>query len=111
MKLIRMTIMGAVAAAVLGACTPSNRGYAADSFSFSFDVGNVRLGYSDGYWDTNHKWHSWRNTRESREFRNRYKERYVADRHTRYKNEGWRDSDGDGLPDRLDSHPNNSRRK
>ena len=111
MKLFRMTLMGAVTAAVLSAAMPSLPAFAADAFRFSFDVGNVRLGYTDGYWDNGHKWHNWRNAREAREFENQHHDRYVGDKHTRFKNAGWRDKDGDGVPDRLDDHPNDARRK
>ena len=101
---IKMTLMGAVAVAMLSATVPSVSAFAAD---FSFDVGNVRLGYTDGYWDTKHQWHNWKNADESHKFQEKYKDRYVSDSHTKYKNEGWRDSDGDGVPDRLDKAPNN----
>ena len=110
MKSFRIALMGAVAAAVLSAAAPSAPAFAADTFHFSFDTGNVRLGYTDGYWDNGHKWHKWHNAREAREFQNQFHERYVTDKHTRYKNAGWRDSDGDGVPDRLDAHPNNAHR-
>jgi hypothetical protein len=107
MKFARMTVIGAVAAAFLGSALPV---LARDSVSFSFDVGNVRMGYTDGYWDNGHHWHKWRNAREHHAFRDAYHDRYMASRHTRYPNAGWRDNDGDGVPNRLDSHPNNPRR-
>jgi hypothetical protein len=110
MKYVRMAVTSAVAAAILSVAVPVLPASSADAFRFSFDAGNVRLGYTDGYWDNGHKWHKWRNGREAREFQNQYHDRYVADRHTRFKNAGWRDSDGDGVPDRLDSRPNNPRR-
>ncbi len=105
---IAAVIFGVVAAASLSGCSssPSRR----DEVRFSFDVGNVRLGYSDGYWDSGHHWHNWSNAREARDFREHHRDRYVGDRHTRYKNEGWRDSDNDGIPDRLDAHPKNRNR-
>lgn len=108
MKLLRKALIGAAAIAVMSAAAPS---FADDAFRFSFDVGNVRLGYTDGYWDNSHKWHAWHNAREAREFQARYHDRYVADKHSRFKNAGWRDSDGDGIPNRLDDHPNNPHRK
>ena len=111
MKSIRMTLIGVAAVAVLSATAPTMSAFAADAFNFSFDVGNVRMGYSDGYWDTAHKWHSWHNAREAREYQTRYHDHYMAEKHTRFKNSGWRDSDGDGIPDRLDDHPNNANRK
>lgn len=114
MKSLRKALVGAAAIATLGAALGtaaiSMPAFADDAFKFSFDVGNVRLGYSDGYWDTGHHWHAWRNAREAREFQSRYHDRYVGDKHTRFKNAGWRDNDGDGIPNRLDDHPNNPRR-
>ena len=68
------------------------------------------MAYSDGYWDTKHRWHNWRNAREHQAYRETYHDRYQAERHTRFKNAGWRDSDNDGVPDPLDSRPNNPRR-
>lgn len=32
--------------------------------SFSIQFGNVVIGYSDGYYDGNRRWHRWRNDRE-----------------------------------------------
>ncbi len=110
MILFRLTA-AAVVAAALSFALPTGHATAADAFHFSFDVGNVRLAYTDGYWDGHHKWHAWRNAREHRAFQEQHHDRYVDDRHTRYKNAGWRDSDNDGIPDRLDDHPNNARRK
>jgi hypothetical protein len=108
-KLAIAAIVGVIAAITLSSCSssPAPRG---DAVHFSFDVGNVRLAYVDGYWDSNHRWHNWSNKREARDFRKHHRDRYVADRHTRYQNEGWRDSDNDGIPNRLDSHPNNRKR-
>jgi hypothetical protein len=110
MKFLSMTVLGAVGAAVLAITLPAAPAAARDSFAFSFDVGNVRMGYSDGYWDNNHQWHSWRNSREHRAYRNQYHDRYANSRHNRHKNGGWRDNDGDGVPNRQDDHPNNPRR-
>ncbi len=84
---------------------------AADAFSFSFDTGNVAFAYSDGYWDHDHHWHKWHNSREAREYRARYSDHYHARKHSREPNMGWRDSDHDGVPDRVDDHPNNPNRR
>ena len=40
---------------------------AAQPSSFSFRMGDVAIGYSDGYYDRSHNWHQWRNAREHRE--------------------------------------------
>lgn len=82
-----------------------------DRFSFSFDTGDVRMGYSNGYFDNSGRWHAWRNAREAREFRRHYGRRfnnrwYDADRDgipNRYD----RDRDNDGVPNRFDRRPNN----
>ncbi len=83
----------------------------AQSFAFSFDSGNVRMGYRDGYYDHRGYWHSWRSAREARMFRERYRDRYRG----MYRDEDRdgtpdrydRDRDGDGVPNRFDSRPNN----
>lgn len=105
-----------LAAAVVGAfatvsMTASVPAVAREAFSFSFDTGAVAFAYSDGYWDRSHTWHSWRNAREAREYRSHYSVNYNNRRHTREKNQGWRgDADHDGVPNGLDSAPNNPRR-
>jgi len=97
---------------------------ARDTFSFSFDAGNVAFAYSDGYWDRDRKWHKWRNSREAREYRNRHGGNYTHRRHAREANMGWRgdqdrdgvpnrydrDRDGDGINNRRDDAPSNPRR-
>lgn len=104
MSSVRKTVLGAVAASVLAlAALPA----AADSFAFSFNTGDVRQAYSDGYWDHSHNWHKWRNHRERRAFRDQYGNIYVAEPSYRYRDRGWRDSDGDGIPDRVDRRPHN----
>lgn len=86
------------AGAVTSVATPAQ----AQAFSFSFNTGDVAFAYSDGYWDRNHRWHAWRNAREHREFRNKFGHMYNNSRHTRVRNQGWRDSDRDGIPNRVD---------
>ena len=102
-------ILATVAAATLavGAVGVSASASARDTFAFSFDTGNVAFGYSDGYWDHDHNWHRWRDAREARMFREQNRERYWHRRHDRERNAGWRDDDGDGVPNRFDSRPNN----
>ena len=107
MKTARISIITALTAIGLAMAAPAM----AQGFAFSFDTGNVRMGYSDGYWDNGHHWHAWRNAREAAEFRRMYHDRYEHTRHDRYRNGGWRDSDGDGVPNRFDDHPNNPYRQ
>lgn len=106
--LIAAAIVGSFATVSIAATAPAQ---AREAFSFSFDTGNVRMGYSNGYFDHNGRWHSWRNAREAREFRRYYGRRfqnrwYDSDRDgipNRYD----RDRDNDGVPNRWDDRPNN----
>jgi len=87
----------------------------ADSFSFSFNTGDVSMAFSDGYYDSQRKWHKWRNAREAREYKARYKHQWNNRRHRDADRDGIpnrfdRDRDNDGVPNRFDSNPNNPRR-
>ena len=106
---MKKLILATVAAATLaiGAVGTSAPAVARDNFAFSFDTGNVMFGYSDGYWDRDRNWHRWRNAREARMFREQNRERYWHRRHNRERNNGWRDYDGDGVPNRFDARPAN----
>ena len=93
-------IVGTLAGATMTTAMPAA---ARDSFSFSFNTGDVAFAYSDGYWDQNRQWHRWRNSREAREYRARYDHNYYHRKHTRERNRGWRgDQDRDGVPNRYD---------
>jgi hypothetical protein len=79
--------------------------------SFSFRVGDVAVGYNDGYYDRGHNWHSWRNAREHRWYRVNYGRGYRGMRHDQdhdgIPNRFDRDRDNDGVPNRYDRRPNN----
>jgi hypothetical protein len=75
-------------------------------FSFSFDTGDVRMAYRDGYYDSRGRWHGWRDAREAREFRARYGNRYRDMDRDGIPNRFDRDRDGDGVPNRYDNRPN-----
>jgi hypothetical protein len=70
----------------------------ASAAGLSFRVGDVAMGYNDGYYDRSHSWHAWRNASEHRYYRSHYATNYRGMRH---------DRDHDGVPDRVDSRPNN----
>jgi hypothetical protein len=57
--------------------------------SLQFDIGNVAIGYNDGYWDRGHVWHAW----EKPEYRETYRASRNAEyhewRHDRDKDMGW----------------------
>jgi len=80
---------------------------AREAFYFSFDTGNVRMGYRDGYYDHRGRWHNWRSAREAREFRARYGNRYRDNDRDGIPNRYDRDRDNDGVPNRFDRRPNN----
>jgi len=106
--LTAVAIVGSFATVSLATTAPA---VAREAFSFSFDTGNVHMGYRNGYYDNRGRWHNWRSAREAREFRSRYNNRYSnrwydSDRDgvpNRYD----RDRDGDGTPNRFDDRPNN----
>ena len=97
--LIAIALVGSMTGASMVASTAPAL---ADGFNFSFNTGNVAMGFSDGYYDNNRKWHKWHNKREAREYRTRFSDRYREARH--------HDADHDGIPDNRDHHPNNPRR-
>lgn len=100
---ITLAICGALIGGTVMTTTPS---FARDSFAFSFDAGGVTMGFSNGYYDRDHRWHAWRSAREAREFRRLYGDRY---RHARWdhRRRAWGDWDRDGVPNRFDDAPRN----
>lgn len=98
----KMITLAAVLASTIGATTlVSAPALARDNFALSLDLGNVRFGYADGYYDHYGYWHPW-NARDARAFRMAYRDRYWERRRDYYPNRGWRDSDRDGVPNRYD---------
>jgi hypothetical protein len=104
-----------IAASVLGtasllAAAPAT----AQPTHFSFRVGDVAIGFNDGYYDRDHRWHGWRNAREHQWYRANYARNYRGWGHR-----GWdrdrdgipnrfdRDRDNDGVPNSRDRRPNN----
>lgn len=63
----------------------------AESVDFSIRLGNAAFGYSDGYWDRDHRWHRWRNAAEHRYYREHYADHYYKVRHDRGHHNGWRE--------------------
>ena len=82
-----------------------------DRFSFSFNTGDVQMGYSNGYFDNRGRWNNWRSAREAREFRRnyngRYRNRWYDSDRDGIPNRYDRDVDGDGTPNRYDRRPRN----
>lgn len=87
---------------------------------FSFRMGDVAVGYNDGYYDNYHRWHRWRNMREHEWYRANYARNYRGWGHRGWRydsdhdgipNRFDRDRDNDGVPNRFDSRPNNPYRR
>jgi hypothetical protein len=79
------TVMGVTVAGVKIA-------HAAD-VGVSFNLGDVAIGYTDGYWDHDHHWHKWQNTQHRRAYQHADGAEYHATAHTRAPNKGWHDHD------------------
>jgi len=82
-------------AGALASAAPAS---AATTTHFSFSIGNVAMGYNDGYYDRNRRWHAWRNAQERNWYRAHYSRNFRSMR---------RDDDRDGIPNRFDRAPNN----
>ena len=110
MKTSFRLLLAAGVVSTLTATVPAS----AQPTSFSFRVGDVAVGYNDGYYDRSHNWHGWRDAREHDWYRAHYAS-YYRERHHR----GWdrdhdgipnrfdRDRDNDGVPNWRDRHPDN----
>ena len=57
--------------------------------SINFRIGEVAIGYSDGYWDRDHRWHEWRREEDRRAYRAAKEAEYHEWKHDRYKDMGW----------------------
>lgn len=57
--------------------------------SVSFNVGNVAIGYSDGYWDRGHTWHTWDRPEHRDAYRAAKNAEFHEWKHDRDKDMGW----------------------
>jgi hypothetical protein len=57
--------------------------------SVQFDVGNVAIGYNDGYWDRGHAWHTWEQPAHRDLYRAAKGAEYHEWAHNRDKDMGW----------------------
>jgi hypothetical protein len=46
-----------------------------------FDLGNVAIGYTDGYYDNDHHWHRWAHHADATHFRTAHGDMYHGWRH------------------------------
>lgn len=54
-----------------------------------FNVGDVAIGYSDGYWDHHHRWHAWEREDHREAYRREKNAEYHEWRHDRDRDMGW----------------------
>jgi hypothetical protein len=54
---------------------------AGSAATVGFNIGNVSLGFSDGYWDNSHHWHRWAHRGDLERYRTAHHESYHAWRH------------------------------
>ena len=62
-----------------------------DNSSFSITLGNVVIGYSDGYYDNNRQWHGWRNDNERNWYQQNRRDSYYHQRRASDRNQNRRD--------------------
>ena len=66
----------ALAGASVGATATANA-----AVGIGFNIGNVSLGFSDGYWDNSHHWHRWAHREDAAAFRAAHADMYHEWRH------------------------------
>jgi hypothetical protein len=67
-------------AALLAALFVGTMG-AANAASIGFRIGDVSVGYSDGYWDNHHRWHRWARHEDMEAWRTAHADMYHDWRH------------------------------
>src|SRR5580698_7526915 len=70
------TIALAVAGVTLGSAVTANA-----AVGVSFDIGNVAVGYSDGYMGTDQQYHRWAHASDAKRFRAAHKDQYHTYKH------------------------------
>ncbi len=73
-KNLTATMMTALFVATIGAG-------AAHAAGIGFRIGNVSIGYSDGYYDTHHRWHRWARRADMDAWRHAHADGYHDWRH------------------------------
>ncbi len=67
-----------IAASLAGAMMTATGGANA---AVTFDIGNVAIGYSDGYWDNDHHWHKWAHRADMTRYQKEHADNYRTWRH------------------------------
>jgi uncharacterized protein (DUF697 family) len=80
-KLMRIILKGAAIALALAGATLGSAVAANAAVGVSFDIGNVAVGYSDGYMGTDHQYHPWAQHSDAVRFQTAHKDLYHGYRH------------------------------
>ncbi len=90
------TLTGAFVALALASATATGATMAgaqlAHAADVTFNLGDVAIGYNDGYWDHDHQWHKWQNTQHRQAYQKADGAEYHATAHTRAPNQGWHEA-------------------
>ncbi len=93
LKKYRLGLLAAGALLAAGTLTTVPAAQARDRISFSINLGDVALGYQDGYYDRDRRWHRWNNNAERDWYRQRRRDAYFAMRRDndrdRYRRDWW----------------------
>ena len=65
----------------------------ADGVGVSINLGDVAIGYYDGYWDHDHHWHKWNNADHRHAYQHYTGAEYHGRSHTHFANGGWHEHD------------------
>ena len=79
------TLKIALAAALLAGSV----GTADAAVGIGFNLGNVSVGFSDGYWDNNHHWHRWAHRADLEHYRAAHADSYHEWRHDDRRHPGY----------------------
>jgi hypothetical protein len=81
-KRIVMKTLVVASIIVLGlASAAGSAGLANAAARVTFDIGNVAIGYSDGYMDNQHQYHKWAHNSDAEQYRAAHEDQYHSYRH------------------------------
>ena len=88
---MRTFVYGLLAASALGAAALTAAPAEARGVSFSVTLGDVQIGYQDGYYDRNRHWHPWRNAAQRKWYQQNHRSSYFGVSHSRDNDRNRRD--------------------
>jgi hypothetical protein len=89
---IALALTGATLTSV-GAARAADVGVSVRAPGVSFSLGEVAIGYNDGYWDKSHQWHEWQNTDHRDAYKSAKGSEYHEWKHDRDPDQGWHEGD------------------